>query len=158
PLMEVHNPQLGQKGESGWRPPRASTARRIVVVGAGPAGLQAAAIAAARGHDVTLIGASRALGGKLLREAEVSGCLGYPAMIAWLARQLRDAGAKLELGLKASVADVQALAPHSVILATGSHQRRPDGFAGEGLSARDWAESAQRETAGGRTAVLFDMD
>ena len=50
PLAETHNPQLGQKGESGWRPARAERGRRVVVVGAGPAGLQAARIAAERGH------------------------------------------------------------------------------------------------------------
>ena len=47
PLAEIHNPQLGTKGESGWRPTRARQKTRVVVVGAGPAGLQAARIAAA---------------------------------------------------------------------------------------------------------------
>ena len=58
PLAEIHNPQLGTKGESNWRPTRASRKKRVVVVGAGPAGLQAARVAAQRGHDVTLLGAS----------------------------------------------------------------------------------------------------
>src|SRR4029079_13992245 len=64
PLAEPHNPQLGRNGESGWRPGRAYTRRRVAVVGAGPAGLRAAHAAAARGHDVTLLGLSSQVGGK----------------------------------------------------------------------------------------------
>ena len=72
-LAEPHNPQLGRKGESAWRPSGASTRRRIAVVGAGPAGLQAARIVGERGHDVTLFGVSSQVGGKLRWEAGLPG-------------------------------------------------------------------------------------
>jgi 2,4-dienoyl-CoA reductase (NADPH2) len=50
PLAEVNNPQLGRKGESGWYTPAALKRRPVAVVGAGPAGLQAAAVAAQAGN------------------------------------------------------------------------------------------------------------
>ncbi|MFL5070976.1 MAG: FAD-dependent oxidoreductase [Xanthobacteraceae bacterium] len=156
PLAEIHNPQLGQKAESGWRPTPAARRRRVVVVGAGPAGLQAARIAAERGHDVTLFGASAEPGGKLAWEAALPGRAEYRNVIAWMERQLRQAGAKVELGQVANVGDIRALNPEHVILATGSHQRPPDDFVGEGFGAREWPAGANGR--GGATAVLFDMD
>jgi len=156
PLAEVHNPQLGLKGESAWQPPRAQSSRRVVVVGAGPAGVQAARIAAERGHAVTLFGASREIGGKLRREAGLPGCEEFLHLIAWMERQLRRTDARLELGLRATVADVLALAPDKVILAAGSHQRRPANFLGEGVSAREWVEGGRTTRA--QCVVLFDQD
>ena len=154
PLEEIHNPQLGRRGESGWRAPRAAQRRRVVVVGAGPAGLQAARIAAEAGHDVTLFGASSAPGGKLRWEASLPGHAEYANLIAWMERSARAAGVKVELGRAATAADVLAHQPERVIVATGSHQRRPEGFDGEGQSARDWPGNS----SGKGSAVLFDMD
>jgi hypothetical protein len=156
PLAEIHNPQLGLRGESGWRPARAPRKKRVVVVGAGPAGLQAARVAAQRGHDVTLLGASRRLGGKLRWEAELPGRGEYRNVLAWMERQLRDAGARIELGGIATAEGVLALDPETVIIATGSSLRPPEGVAG-GLSARDW-DGHLTNARSERTAVLFDMD
>lgn len=152
PLAEVHNPQLGQPGESGWRTPRAAKARRVAVVGGGPAGLHAACIAAEAGHGVTLLAGQ--LGGKLRWEAGLPGRQEYANLLAWMERRARAAGVQLELGRRASAAEVLALRPERVIVATGSHPRRPEGFEGGGMSVRDWRGDA----AGGGTAVLFDMD
>ena len=52
PIAEFHNPYLGEHGEADWTPSAVARARRVVVVGAGPAGLEAAWVAAARGYDV----------------------------------------------------------------------------------------------------------
>jgi 2,4-dienoyl-CoA reductase-like NADH-dependent reductase (Old Yellow Enzyme family) len=156
PLAEIHNPQLGAKAESGWRPARATARKRVVVVGAGPAGLQAARVAAQRGHEVTLLSASRRLGGKLRWEAELPGREEYRNVLTWMERQLRDSGAKVALGRTAAAADVLALNPEVVVLATGSSLRPPTGI-GAGLSARDWDGYRLNDRAEG-TAVLFDMD
>src|SRR5262245_14801385 len=155
PLAEIHNPQLGAKGESNWRPAGAARKRRLVVVGAGPAGLQAARAAALRGHHVTLLGASPHLGGKLHWEAELPGREEYRNVLAWMGRQLREASATVKLGWMATPADVLALKPQAVILATGSNMR-PLNVEG-GLAARDWTGFRMHVRCSG-TAVLFDMD
>jgi dimethylglycine catabolism A len=157
PLAEIHNPQLGQKGESGWRTPPAPKKLRVAVVGAGPAGLQAAAIAAEAGHNVTLFSRSDQLGGKLKWEANLPGRGEYRDLIAWMERRARKAQVKIEAGLMADAKAVLAIKPASVIVATGSHQRRPDDFIGDGLSVRDWLGQSNGSGFGG-TAVLFDMD
>jgi hypothetical protein len=123
----------------------------VVVVGAGPAGMQAARIAAEAGHEVALFGVS--FGGKLKWEAALPGRREYENLIGWMERKARAAGVKMELGHRANAADVLALRPDSVIVATGSHPLRPEGFEGEGRSVRDFSNES-----GGETAVLFDMD
>jgi len=125
-------------------------------VGAGPAGLQAARAAAQRGHEVTLVGASRYLGGKLRWEAELPGRGEYRNVLAWMERQLRDAGARIELGSMATAEDVLARDPETVILATGSHLRPLTGIEG-GSSVRNW-DGYRLDARSDGTAVLFDMD
>jgi len=156
PLVEIHNPQLGAKGESNWRPAGAARKQRVVVVGAGPAGLQAARVAAQRGHQVTLLGASPHLGGKLHWEAELPGRQEYRNLLSWMGRQLRQASASLKLGRMATPDDVLALKPQMVILATGSSMRPLKDLEG-GLAARDWTGYRMHARCSG-TAVLFDMD
>ena len=157
PLAEINNPQLGQKGESGWRTPAASKKRRVVVVGAGPAGLQAATVAAQAGHDVTLFSRSKRVGGKLNWEISLPGRSEYHGLIGWLERQAHKAGVKIEAGEMADLDTVLTIRPDRVIVATGSHQRRPDNFRGEGIAARDWNPQSAKDRLKG-TAVLFDMD
>ncbi len=158
PLTEVHNPQLGNKGESGWTPGRSRRRRRILVIGGGPAGMQAARIAGERGHEVTLFGASPHLGGKLALAGRLPGCDEYAGLVNWMTSRLRAAGVKTELGTVFQPQDLAGAKPDCVILAAGAHQRAPEKISGEGMSARDWALSFPSAHGGGGAAVLFDMD
>jgi dimethylglycine catabolism A len=156
PLAEIHNPQLGTHGESNWRPAGAAKRKRVVVVGAGPAGMQAALVAAQRGHQVTLLGASRHLGGKLRWESGLPGRGEYRNLLSWMERQLRETGVKVELGNVVRSGDVLACKPEVAIVATGSHARPLKDIAG-GSSVREWRGHLEHFRSDG-SAVLFDMD
>jgi len=156
PLAEIHNPQLGAAGEADWRPAVAVHSKRVVVVGAGPAGVQAARVAAARGHAVTLFSASQHLGGKLRWEAELPGRHDYRGVLAWMERQLAHTSATVVFGRQATAEQILALAPETVVLATGAKLRPLPNLAG-GASARDW-EGVGSDQRFATTAVLVDMD
>lgn len=115
------NPVSGRdRAWGGLDPEPAPTARKVVIVGAGPAGLKAAAAAAARGHDVTVLEAAPEPGGKL-NELKI-----YPTRGSWqnaiddLVRIADKRGADLRVGVRADASTVRDLAPDSVVLATGA--------------------------------------
>lgn len=97
--------------------------RYVVVVGGGPAGLEAARIAARMGHRITLFEAESALGGMLnvARLAPLSGPIGELA--DWLARQVVRAGVDVRMGKRVSAEEILACQADAVIIATGSTPR-----------------------------------
>ena len=86
---------------------------------AGPAGLEAAWVAAARGHDVTLLERSAELGGKIRLAAMLPGRAELSAFADWRAGECARRGVDVRLGVDADAATVLALAPDAVIVATG---------------------------------------
>jgi len=88
-------------------------------VGGGPGGLEAAWVAAARGHDVTLLERTAELGGKIRLAAMLPGRQEIAAFADWRAGECRRRGVDIRLGVDADVDAVIALAPDAVIIATG---------------------------------------
>jgi len=101
----------------------AASPKRVVVVGGGPAGLEAARIAALHGHRVTLFEASPGLGGALAaaRLAPRSALLGD--IVDWLAGAIERAGVEVVLERRMTAGDVVGEHPDAVIVATGSRPR-----------------------------------
>src|SRR3954449_1117321 len=102
---------------------RASTPGRVVVVGGGVAGLEAARGAALRGHDVVLLERRPRLGGRARLAGARRGRERWARYIDWLRDEARGAGAELRTGVAATADAVLAEAPDAVILATGSELR-----------------------------------
>jgi len=117
----VHNPAAGYERELGigtLEP--APQARRVVVVGGGPAGMKAAETCARRGHDVVLLEARRELGGQLRLAASVDGRAEIAQVVHHIEVQLGKLEVDVRPGTRASADDVLALDPDDVIVATGS--------------------------------------
>ncbi|MFH0844071.1 MAG: FAD-dependent oxidoreductase, partial [Pseudomonadota bacterium] len=124
PATCLVNPMAGMEGEITLT--QAVRKKKILVIGGGPAGMKAACIAAARGHQVTLVEKGHALGGQLLLNEHIPGRREMGTAAKDLINNLKALPVTVLLGTEADKAFVQEVKPDVVIIATGARSLRPD--------------------------------
>ena len=135
----IHNASTGREGVLPHQVPRASgPARRAVVIGAGPAGLEAARVLAERGHRVTVLEANTDPGGQLVIVGHSRRRRDLRGIIDWRLAEAEHLGIDIRCGVYAGVEDVLALSPDLVIAATGGLPDRSFLAAGADLVTDSW--------------------
>lgn len=127
PLRCTQNPTMGEEWRRGWHPqrvPSAASTAAVLVVGGGPAGLEAARVAAMRGHSVLLAEAGSVLGGHLLGVSSLPGLAAWRRVLDWRLDQLRRLRVEVALGSELTPDDISGTGFDHVALATGSRWRR----------------------------------
>ena len=132
---------------------RSDAPKRVGIVGAGPAGLSAALVAAERGHSVTLFDRAERIGGQLNMAKMVPGKEEFHGLIAWYETMLKEQGVEVRLGREASAHDLRGF--DEVIVATGVLPRDPEiPVEGEAHVVSYVDILTGREVAGDRVAVI----
>src|SRR6185369_13072127 len=125
PISCIQHPETGRELIYGKKIP-AVHKKRIVIAGGGPGGMKAAAVAAERGHDVTLYEAGDRLGGQALLAQLLPGRMEFGGIITNLSHEMDLAGVKVQTKTTVTRALVNELKPDAVILATGAKPRQPE--------------------------------
>jgi NADPH-dependent 2,4-dienoyl-CoA reductase/sulfur reductase-like enzyme len=154
----IQHPETGRElqYDSAHRAP-AARRRKVMVVGGGPGGMKTAAVAAERGHDVTLYEASERLGGQALLAQLLPGRAEFGGIVTNLTRELERAGAKVVKRTRVDRALVEREAPDVVVIATGAEPYLPEveGAAESGHVVDAW-QVLKGEVNVGSSVVVAD--
>ena len=131
PSRCTQNPTFGEEWRKGWHPemlPPAPDREHVLVVGSGPAGLEAARAAGQRGYRVTLAEAGDDLGGRVTRESRLPGLAAWARVRDWRTHQIgKMPNVEVYRSSHLTAGQVLELAPDHVAVATGARWRR-DGY------------------------------
>ena len=159
PIACATNPMTGR--EHRWKPlarDRVEQARRVLVAGAGPAGLEAARVAALRGNDVTVLEKSGGPGGRLRHIHEVPFHQEMGNLLSFLVPQTEASGATIRFDTEATVEQILADEPDDVIVATGARPSVPD-LPGDGtVPVMTTDGDLPLSDLNGRNVVIVDED
>jgi 2,4-dienoyl-CoA reductase-like NADH-dependent reductase (Old Yellow Enzyme family)/thioredoxin reductase len=153
PITCLVNPQAGMEAEYKIEP--ATIKKKVMIIGGGPGGMEAARVAALRGHDVTLAEKENHLGGQFYLASLPDGKGEIRAYLGYLSGQLKKLGVKIQLNEEFSLEKLKELKADAVILAAGGVPLIP------GVSGIDrkivltaWEALAHPEKVGARVVII----
>ena len=126
--------------------------KRVAVVGAGPAGMMTAIVAAERGHQVTLFDKAERLGGQLNLAKQVPGKEEFHGLVDWFATMLRHPNVTLRLGAEVGLAELESF--DEVVIATGVTPRNPGIPMDPGAKVLSYIDVLNGAAVGPRVAVV----
>lgn len=154
------NPMIGNelRWEEQFKP--AATPKKVVVVGGGLAGCEAARISALRGHKVTLLEKGKRLGGQLLIASKVAGRDSFEDQVYFEENEMTRTGVEVRLNAVADMAAIKALSPDAVVIATGSLPRVPHDVTGleQAHVVQGWDVMQGKVQTGKRVAIISQED
>ncbi len=150
----IENPGTGREALA--HPTRARVRRRVVVVGSGPGGMQAAIAAATAGHAVTVLERLDVAGGQARVAATVPNRAEFGDIVRNQMRECRRLGVEIRYGVDADAAAVLALAPDAVVVATGARPQRPYWAPDDATTIVDVRDVLEGRAAPSGTVVVVD--
>ena len=155
PALCIHNPSTGRELELPHEIKQAKISRRVVIVGAGPGGLEAARVAGERGHKVTVFEAADQPGGQVRLTAQTPRKAEMISIIDWRMAQCSKLDIEFKFNTLAEERDVISLNPEVVIIATGGVPRTDVLETGQEFVVSAW-DILTGDVKPGNRVLLFD--
>jgi hypothetical protein len=151
----IHNPATGREETMPHTITRAETAKKVVIVGAGPAGLEAARVAAERGHRVVVFEAADEPGGQVRLTARTKRRSEMIGIIDWRMAQAAARDVEFRFNTFAEAGDILAEKPDVVIIATGGMPEKDILDFGNDLTVTSW-DILSGDVKPGQNVLLYD--
>tara|TARA_R110002049_G_scaffold80523_2_gene204846 strand:+ start:3350 stop:5401 length:2052 start_codon:yes stop_codon:yes gene_type:complete len=151
----IHNAATGRETTMPHTIPKAAQQRRFVIIGAGPAGLEAARVAGERGHSVVVFEAASDAGGQIRLTAQSERRREMLGIIDWRLSRCEALGVEIRYNVWAEAEEVLAEKPDVVIVATGGYPMEDQPAVGSDLVVNTW-DILSGHVPPGKRVLLFD--
>ncbi|MXX87922.1 MAG: NAD(P)-binding protein [Boseongicola sp. SB0665_bin_10] len=155
PISCIQNPVSGRELSLGRTEP-ARARRKVMVIGGGPGGMKSAAVAAGRGHDVTLFEREAQLGGQARLAQALPHRAEFGGIVTNLAREMELAGVKARKGVAVDEGVITEFEPDAIVVATGAEPRWPAFEGRDDAHVVDAWQVLRNEANVGKSVVVAD--